>query len=90
MATVGIRDLKQNASAIVARAAAGEVIEITNHGRPVARLGPASESSPYLRMLREGRIVPARANLLEHRPRTPLPGGLTGTEALSELRSNER
>lgn len=37
---IGIRALQQNASAIVERAAAGEAIEITARGRPVARLVP--------------------------------------------------
>ena len=39
-AEVGIRALKQNASAVVARASAGEVITITEHGRAVAQLVP--------------------------------------------------
>jgi prevent-host-death family protein len=37
---VGIRALKQNASAVVAQAAAGETVTITDHGRPVAWLVP--------------------------------------------------
>jgi prevent-host-death family protein len=44
MEHVGIRDLNQNASAIVARAASGENIIITDRGRPVARLIPFHES----------------------------------------------
>lgn len=42
---VGIRALKQNASAVVARTAAGEVITITDHGRPVARLVPIATTA---------------------------------------------
>jgi prevent-host-death family protein len=38
MSEVGIRALKQNASAVVAAAAAGEVVTITDRGRPVAQL----------------------------------------------------
>jgi len=44
METVGIRALKQNASAVVARAAAGETVVITDRGRPVAKLGPLQPS----------------------------------------------
>jgi prevent-host-death family protein len=40
MRTVGIRALKQNASAVVADAAAGEVVTITDRGRAVAQLVP--------------------------------------------------
>jgi len=39
--TVGIRELKNNLSAFVRRAAGGEVVVVTAHGRPVARLSPA-------------------------------------------------
>jgi prevent-host-death family protein len=38
--SVGLRALQQNASAVVARAAGGEIVEITDRGRPVARLVP--------------------------------------------------
>ena len=40
MKQAGIRELKQNASAVVADAAAGEVVTITDRGRPVAQLVP--------------------------------------------------
>lgn len=45
MDEVGIRALKQNASAVVARAAAGEVIVVTDRGRPVAQLSPLPSST---------------------------------------------
>ena len=37
MARIGIRELRQNASEYVRRAEKGEVIEVTDRGRPVAR-----------------------------------------------------
>lgn len=37
---VGVRALKQNASAVVKEAANGTVITISDRGRPVAQLGP--------------------------------------------------
>ena len=40
MKAVGIRALKQNASAVVAGASRGEVVIITDRGRPVAQLTP--------------------------------------------------
>lgn len=45
MHEVGIRALKQNASEVVARAAAGEVITVTDRGRPVAQLVPLPDST---------------------------------------------
>jgi prevent-host-death family protein len=40
MSSVGLRELKQNPSEVVARAEHGETIVITVQGRPVARLVP--------------------------------------------------
>ena len=40
MEQIGIRALKQNASAVVARAAAGEALIITDNGRAVAQIMP--------------------------------------------------
>ena len=40
MLTVGLRELRQNASELIRRAEAGEEIEITVSGRPGARLVP--------------------------------------------------
>ena len=44
MHEVGIRALKQNASAVVAGVAAGEPVTITDRGRPVARMVPIATS----------------------------------------------
>jgi prevent-host-death family protein len=44
MPQVGIRALKQNASAVVAEAAAGDIVTITDRGRPVALLVPIAPS----------------------------------------------
>lgn len=40
MTTVGIRELKAHTSDVMRRVEAGETIEITNHGRIVARIMP--------------------------------------------------
>jgi prevent-host-death family protein len=40
MKTVSIEELKRRLSSSIARAAAGERLVITKHGRPVAALGP--------------------------------------------------
>lgn len=90
MEQVGIRDLKQNASAVVRRVAAGDTVEITDRGRPVARIVPLSHASQYERLVAEGKITPARGSLLDHRPLPPVPGRPLGSEALAELRADER
>lgn len=46
MAEVGIRALKQNASAVVSEAAGGETVTITDRGRPVAQTTAIPVSRP--------------------------------------------
>ena len=57
---VGIRELRLNLSRYVASARTGTEVIVTNHGHPVARLGPIDEGEEkYARLVREGRITPA-------------------------------
>lgn len=59
---VGVRALKQNASAVVNEAASGTVITISDRGRPVAQLGPLP-SSPLDRLIAGGQARPARRSI---------------------------
>ena len=59
MSEVGIRALKQNASAVVAEAAAGETVTITDRGRPVAQMA-AILSFRAVRRDAPDRVVRAR------------------------------
>lgn len=56
---VGVRALKQNASEVLARVKTGETIEVTERGRPVARLTPI-QSDRYLELVEAGIITPPR------------------------------
>ncbi len=59
MDRVGVRELRQNLSVYLRRVQAGESLEVTEHGHPVAVLSPLRESmSAYDRMVAEGRIRP--------------------------------
>lgn len=78
--------LKQNASAVVARAAAGETVVITDRGRRVAHLTPIP-SSPLQQLIDSGRARPALGDL--RRLPSPAPGdGLS--EGLAAMRDEER
>jgi prevent-host-death family protein len=57
---VGVRELRENLSEWLDRAAAGEEILVTERGKPKAVLSAAE--SAWDRMVREGRITPARGN----------------------------
>lgn len=86
MMEVGIRALKQNASAVVAHAAAGETVTITDRGRPVAQLGPIT-ASPLQRLITAGRARPARHPITSLARPEPGPA-LTGE--LAAMRGAER
>lgn len=58
---VGIRELRLNLSRYVARVREGAEIIVTDHGNPVARLGPIDEQEAHrARLLREGILKPAK------------------------------
>ena len=86
---VGIRELKQHASSVIRRVVSGEPVEVTDRGRPVARIVPIEASQPYERMVADGEIEvgTGRWNAIE--PLPPLPGRSL-SDALADLRSDER
>ena len=94
MEQVGVRRLKQETAALLRRVAAGEALEITDHGHPVARLVPILRSSVD-QMIAEGRILPATADLKDTMrrlglPRPQEPGKPLLSKVLAELRADER
>jgi prevent-host-death family protein len=80
MTEVGIRALKQNASAVVADAASGETVTITDRGRPVAQM-TAIPTSRLQSLVDAGRARPARRRIRD------LPAPTAGPGLSSELES---
>ena len=64
MERVGVRELRRQASAILRRVAAGETVEVTDRGRPVAVLVKTMPSG-LARLEREGLLRRAQADLVE-------------------------
>jgi len=91
--TVGIRELRQQASAVLKRVVRGEVVEVTDHGHPVARIVPLRRDT-LDQMVLEGRATPADGDLLDLADalglpvRTDAPAPLS--RALADLRRDER
>ena len=90
MESVGVRELRQNASALLERVATGETIEITNHGHPVARLVPVPVPTHGQRtreqLIEAGLLRPGRGSVLDVTPiRVP-----PGTPTMSELLAADR
>lgn len=91
-ARVGVRELRQNLSVYLDRVKAGETLEVTERGEPVAILGPrqAESISAIDRLIAEGRVTPAT---VDHRTLPPPPPGEPGarpaSEILQEMRDEE-
>jgi prevent-host-death family protein len=87
--SVGVRDLRQNASKVLDAVKAGAIIEITEHGVLVARLAPITRSL-YDEYIASGLIRPAENP--DWRPtKNPvkITGSKTSTEVLMEMRAEE-
>ncbi|MGH7609862.1 MAG: type II toxin-antitoxin system Phd/YefM family antitoxin [Candidatus Dormibacteria bacterium] len=91
MLRVGVRELRQRASAIIRVVEQGGTVEVTNHGRPVLRMVPIPPGQGALeRLLAEGRATQARGDLLKI-PGPPLgPGRTPLSQVLAQLRQDER
>lgn len=53
MSTIGVRELRQDASGVLRRVQEGERVVVTVHGHPVADLVPHAESRPSWRPVAE-------------------------------------
>jgi prevent-host-death family protein len=88
MATrMGIRQLRDTLTSTIRRVRAGETIEVTHDGEPVAVL------SPYRRdrieeLIASGWITPAKRPLHPLPERAPVTGAMSASEALEEDRAD--
>lgn len=93
-ARVGVRELRQNLSVYLDRVKAGETLEVTEHGQPVARLAPNPPKPRSIldQLIAEGKATPATH---DHRL-TPLPppmpaeyDGPSLSEILQQMRDED-
>jgi prevent-host-death family protein len=84
--SVGVRELRQSASQLLDQVKDGASIEITEHGVPIARLIPITQSL-YEEYLESGRIIAARN---PNRVFTMPSGKIAKGKQLSELLIEER
>jgi prevent-host-death family protein len=93
MEKVGIRELRNYASRVVARARAGERIVITVDGIPAAEIGPVRRSNERMTMdqlIAAGHAIPPRDTSPAPPPPAPykIPDGRTSMQILDELRGD--
>lgn len=91
MASVGVRELRQRASELLRRVAAGETIEVTDRGRPVALLAPIPEADGLERLRAAGEVSAPAGDLGElSAPLALEPGQEPPSVVLERLRRDER
>jgi prevent-host-death family protein len=88
MERIGVRELRQHASRYLARVAHGESLEVTDRGRPVARLVPVA-NDPWADMIATGKVTPAEDDM---DVADELPGDydVDASAVLAEMRAAER
>jgi len=92
-ARVGVRELRQNLSVYLRRVERGETLDVTEHGRLVARLGPApaSETSAVDRLIAQGRATAASRSIADLPGPVQLEAGATAaSDELRRMREEER
>lgn len=91
MRRIGIRELRQQASRHLRDVEAGETIEVTDRGRPVALLVPVPKEDPLERLAASGRLVDMSGDALElGEPLEPTLGAPLPSRALADARASER
>jgi prevent-host-death family protein len=84
--TIGVRELRQGLSEALRRVRAGETLEVTHRGRPVARIVPVGNPSPRLADLVEQGLVEPRRGSGVLPPPLDVPSFMTTEEAIDLLR----
>lgn len=83
-----MRELRQHASRYLARAAAGETLQITDRGRPVAQLVPPAGDS-WQELIVTGRVLPPEhpGDVLDE---PSVDHGVSASAELARMREHER
>jgi prevent-host-death family protein len=81
---VGVRELRNNLSRYLDRVRKGEDVVVTDRGRAIARLLPVCGERALDRLIREGKITPAKQPK-RSRPQPPRAGG-----TVSDLVADQR
>ena len=90
--SIGVREARQNLSVYLQRVKDGEAFTVTEHGRPVAVLGPVPpDDDPLADLVAAGRLVLPTAALCDLPAPVPLPddGGPTLSEVLQRMRDED-
>ncbi len=91
MKSIGVRELRQDASKYLKLVAAGRTLEVTAHGRPVALLVPIRRTGRLQQLADRGRLVPGAGDLLDlGPPLAPAPNVPLPSDLMARARDAER
>jgi prevent-host-death family protein len=86
---IPIRSLNQDTAGVLARVEHGEIVEITNRGRPIARIVPVALDS-MADLIAAGVVVPPTLTGPVPMPTMPAESGPDAGQLVSALRDEER
>lgn len=86
MERVGVRELKASLSRYLARVREGETIEVTDRGRPVARIVPVGIPDHLTKLMADGRVTWSGRPFRPPKHRTKLTPGPPISDYISEDR----
>jgi prevent-host-death family protein len=95
METVTVSELNQQTARVLDRIKAGEMLEISEYGKPIARLVPVmpmTGSSLLDQLVAQGRAIPASAPgpIPATPPRGEAEDGTSLTDVLAQMRADEQ
>ena len=91
MKQISVRDLRQQASKWLRETQAGEIFEITDRGRPVARLTPLPSPKTLEELEAAGLLSKPKGDWHDLGPPLPLaPGEEPLSKVLERMRADER
>jgi prevent-host-death family protein len=91
MKTIGVRELRQRASEFLEDVKKGHSIEVTAHGRPIARLVPVRGVDRRQQLAARGRLALAQGDVLRlGAPLPPSAGVPAPGVLLGRARADER
>lgn len=89
MEQIPIRTLNQDTARVLARVERGEVVEVTNRGRAIARIVPVSADA-LADLVTRGTVTPPTIASPFVMPTVPAETGSEGGQLITELRDEER
>ena len=91
MERIGIRALQQHASGVLRRVRAGQELEVTERGHPVAMLIPQRGANTLEALRAAGRVTPAEGDVLDlGPPPKKRPAQASASARLRRMRAAER